>query len=80
MLTLHPVLPLRAALVAGAAAALALLAMANLSVSAPPIARTDKALSVHAPIAGSVLMASATPKTSRKRQYQFLFGDLFICR
>ena len=55
MLTLHPVLPLRAALVAGAAAALALLAMANLSVSAPPIARTDKALSVHAPIAGSVL-------------------------
>ena len=55
MLTPHPVLPLRAALVAGAAAALALLAMANLSISAPPIARTDKAPSVHAPIAGSVL-------------------------
>ena len=49
------VLPMRAALVAGAAAALGLLALANLSTSAPRIARADRALSVRAPIAASVL-------------------------
>jgi hypothetical protein len=51
----HRVLTLRASLVAGAGAALALLAMANLSTSAPPIARVDKALSVRAPIAAPIL-------------------------
>jgi len=54
VLTFHPVLPLRAALVAGAAAALALLALANLSTSAPPIARVDKALSVRTHITAPV--------------------------
>jgi hypothetical protein len=53
--TFSRVLPMRAALVVGAAAALGLLALANLSTSAPPIARVDRALSVHAPIAASVL-------------------------
>jgi hypothetical protein len=46
---------MRAALVAGVGAALGLLALANLSTSTPPIARADKALSAHAPIAASVL-------------------------
>ena len=55
MLTSHPVLPTRAFLVVGAAAALALLALANLSISAPPIARVDQAPSVRAPIAAPVL-------------------------
>ena len=55
MLTFHRVLPMRAALVAAAGAALGLLALANLSTSAPPIARVDKALPVRAPIAASVL-------------------------
>jgi hypothetical protein len=51
----YRVLPMRAALVAGVGAALGLLALANLSTSAPPIARADKALTVHAPIAAPVL-------------------------
>jgi hypothetical protein len=55
VLTFHRVLPMRAVLVAGAAAALGLLALANLSATAPPIARLDKALSVRAPIAAPVL-------------------------
>jgi hypothetical protein len=46
---------MRAALVAGVAAALELLALANLSTSAPPIARADKALSVRAPLPAPVL-------------------------
>jgi hypothetical protein len=54
VLPFHRVLPMRAALVAGAGAALGLLALANLSATAPPIARVDKALSVRAPIAASV--------------------------
>jgi hypothetical protein len=55
VLTFHRVLPMRAVLVAGAAAALGLLALANLSATAPPFARLDKALSVRAPIAAPVL-------------------------
>jgi hypothetical protein len=55
VLTFHRVLPMRAALVASAAAALGLLALANLSATAPPIARLDKARSVRAPIAAPVL-------------------------
>jgi hypothetical protein len=54
VLTHHPVLPMRAVLVAATAAALALLALANLSTSAPPVASADKALSVRAPLAASV--------------------------
>jgi hypothetical protein len=50
MWTFHPVLPMRAALVAGAAAALALVALANLSTSPPPGASADKAVLVRAPM------------------------------
>jgi hypothetical protein len=46
---------MRAALVAGVAAALGLLALANLSISAPPTVRLDKPLSVRAPVAAAVL-------------------------
>lgn len=46
---------MRAALVGGVGAALGLLALANLSTSAPPIARVDKAILVRAPIAAPVL-------------------------
>jgi hypothetical protein len=51
VLTFHPALPMRALLVAAGAAALALLALANLSTSAPPLARADRPPSVHALIA-----------------------------
>ena len=40
---------------AGAAAALALLALANLSASAPPVAGVDQAPSMRAPTAATVL-------------------------
>jgi hypothetical protein len=54
MWTFHPVLPMRAALVAGAAAALALVALANLPTSPPPSASADKAVLVRAPIMSPV--------------------------
>jgi len=55
VLTFHPVLPMRAALVAGVAAALAILALANLS---PPTQRPRASLaaatSFRAPVGTSV--------------------------
>jgi hypothetical protein len=48
VLTFHPALPMRAVLVAAVAATLALLALANLSTSAPPVVRADMKPSVHA--------------------------------
>jgi hypothetical protein len=58
MLTFHPVLPMRAVLVAAAAAGLGLLALANMSISEPPSARADKALSVRAPVVARVVRDS----------------------
>jgi hypothetical protein len=53
--TFHPGLSIRAALVAGAGAALGLLALANLSTVTPPRASADKALSEPAPVAVSIV-------------------------
>jgi hypothetical protein len=50
----HPVFPFRAGLVAGAGAALALLALANLSTSAPPSPSVDRTPLVQAPIVAPV--------------------------
>jgi hypothetical protein len=52
--TFHPALAMRAVLVAGLAAALALLALANIPISGPPIATIAKAPSPRAHIAASV--------------------------
>jgi hypothetical protein len=49
--TFHRALPKRPAVVADVAAAFGLLARANLLSSTPPIARVDKALAVHGPMA-----------------------------
>jgi len=46
---------MRAVLVAIVAAALGLLALANVSTSAPSIARADKAQLVHAPLRATVV-------------------------
>jgi len=54
VLTFHPALPMRAVLVAGTAAALGLLALANLSTPAPRVASVDKTISARAPLAASV--------------------------
>jgi hypothetical protein len=48
-------MPIRAAVVAGTGAALGLLALANISTVTPPRASADKALSVPAPLAVSIL-------------------------
>jgi hypothetical protein len=53
VLTLHPVLPMRAAIVAAAAAALGILALANLT-SAPSRAGVAQEPQLRAPIAASV--------------------------
>ena len=50
----HPAFPFRAGLVAGAGAALALLALANLSTSAPPSPSVDRTPSVRAPMVAPV--------------------------
>jgi hypothetical protein len=55
LLTFHPSLPIRAALVAGAGAALGLLALSNLSPVTPPRASADKALLGPASIAVSIV-------------------------
>jgi hypothetical protein len=55
MLRFQPILPMRAVLVAIVAAALGLLALANVSTSAPSIARADKAQLVHAPLRATVV-------------------------
>ncbi len=57
MLTFHPLLPMRAALVAGVAAALGLVALANLPISEPPSASADKA-SLRAPVVARVVRDS----------------------
>jgi hypothetical protein len=55
VLTFHPVLPTKAALVAGVAAALAILALANLSPTAQrPRATVAEATSFRVPIAAPV--------------------------
>jgi len=59
MLTLHPVLPVRAAIVAGVAAALGLLALANLSTSAPPSAGEAQKQSFRAPRAAPIAYSFA---------------------
>jgi hypothetical protein len=53
MLTLHPVLPMRAAIVAAAATAFGILALANLT-SMPPRARVAQESQLRAPIAAPV--------------------------
>jgi hypothetical protein len=53
MLTFHPVLPMRAAIVAAAATALGILALANLT-SVPPRAGVAQEPQLRAPIAASV--------------------------
>ena len=55
MSTFHPAMSVRAAFVAGTGASLGLLALANLSIVTPPRASADKALSVPAPIAVSIV-------------------------
>ena len=53
MLTLHPMLPMRAAIVAAAATALGILALANLT-SVPPHAGVAQEPQLRAPTAASV--------------------------
>jgi hypothetical protein len=69
MLTFHPVLPMRAAVVAGVAAALGLLAMANLSTSAPERAAQAPKPQLHlltrAPAMYSVAVVSGVDSFSR---------------
>ena len=57
MLTFHPLLTMRAAIVAGVAAGLGLIALANLSISEPPSARVDEA-SLRAPVVARVVRNS----------------------
>jgi hypothetical protein len=53
VLTLHPVLPMRAAIVAAAATALGIWALANLT-SVPPRADVSQEPQLRAPVAASV--------------------------
>jgi hypothetical protein len=66
MLTLHPVLPMRAAIVAAAATAIGILALANLT-SVPPRAgmTQEPQLRAAAPVAHSLTVVSRTDTLTR---------------
>jgi hypothetical protein len=68
MLTLHPVLPMRAAIVSAAATAIGILALANLT-SVPPRAGMTQEPQLRAPIAApvarSLTVASRTDSLAR---------------
>ena len=69
VLTIQSILPMRAVLVAGAAAVFGLMALANLTTSESPVAWTDHALAMRAPavapIASSFALVSRVDDFSR---------------